>query len=293
MRLLYLGDDDSYCARRLAEEARRRRIVLTILHPRARVLTTWKKAALADVLVVRTQSPRWISHALTLAGIYRAAGKRVIDADLARRPVIYSKLNDLLVLAKHGVPVPKTMLAPTNHKAFADAAPTLGFPLVVKGIHGAGGEQVFLARSYRETVNILKNDSPIRANRRIPQHREGAFMLQEFLPAEYDYRVLVLGYRALPMLLRRFPKRGDFRTNAKFASRLEALPMKEFQEIKKLAEHAAKILKREFTGVDIRFKHSRPFILEVNRQPEFETFEKTTGLNVAGAFLEYITTKND
>ncbi len=290
MHLLYLGSEDAYAVRRLREESKRRRIRFEVLRPEDIKLTTDRPTRFADALIIRTQHPRWIPHALTLARLYRKAGKLVADASLARDVTIYSKLNDVLVLAEHGVPVPRSILASARRSDIAKAAHTLGYPLVVKSIHGAGGEQVFLTHSQSDIRRLFRlppKDPPlIRANGRMIT--EGKFMLQEYIPAPFDYRVLVIGYRALPVLLRRFPKRGDFRTNAHWVGRVDALPTRTLPTIQRTAERAARILKREFTGIDIRLKRGKPLVLEVNRQPEFETFEKTTEVNVAGVFLEYI-----
>lgn len=46
----------------------------------------------------------------------------------------------------------------------------------------------------------------------------------------------------------------------------------------------------EFAGVDILVdKQNKPLIIEVNRSPQFQIFEKKTGIDVAGTLIEYLT----
>jgi ribosomal protein S6--L-glutamate ligase len=113
-------------------------------------------------------------------------------------------------------------------------------------------------------------------------------MLQEYLPADEDYRVMVVGYRALPAMVSRKPPKGDFRTNYSLGGHFIRHDLSEFPAFQSLAEQAAHALRREFTAVDIRMKGDQPMILEVNRQPDFEGFEHATHFDVASEVVRYI-----
>ena len=55
----------------------------------------------------------------------------------------------------------------------------------------------------------------------------------------------------------------------------------------KLAEKVAKVCKLDYCGVDImKDREGNNYILEVNRQCQFQGFEKATGINVAKAVVE-------
>ena len=62
------------------------------------------------------------------------------------------------VLSSHGIPMPRTLLAPMAYTEVTDAAEsflcaaeqTLGYPLVVKECFGSLGEQVYLAKTPKE-----------------------------------------------------------------------------------------------------------------------------------------------
>jgi glutathione synthase/RimK-type ligase-like ATP-grasp enzyme len=119
----------------------------------------------------------------------------------------------------------------------------------------------------------------------------GELCIQEFLPAEQDYRVLVIGYKALPKIVSRKPYAGEVVTNSAANAEFSPRHIDDFPGLRELAERAAKALRREFAGVDIRYRNETPLILEVNRQPTFEGFELVTSIDVASAFLHYIETR--
>ncbi|MBI5560849.1 MAG: hypothetical protein HY883_06205, partial [Deltaproteobacteria bacterium] len=116
-------------------------------------------------------------------------------------------------------------------------------------------------------------------------------MVQEFLDATEDYRVIVVGYHALPVYVSRRPRPDDFRTNFEFNEEVISHPLSEAPHFQEIAERAARILRREFSGVDIRCRGTTPLVLEANRRPGFKGFEQTTKFDVAGAFIEYVARK--
>ena len=66
-------------------------------------------------------------------------------------------------------------------------------------------------------------------------------MVQEFLEAEEDYRVVTVGYKALPFYVSRKPREGEFRTNFEWNEEVVPHRISEFPELKHVAELAAKI----------------------------------------------------
>jgi glutathione synthase/RimK-type ligase-like ATP-grasp enzyme len=99
---------------------------------------------------------------------------------------------------------------------------------------------------------------------------------------------MVVGYRALPVMVSRIPPKGDFRTNYSLGGHFTCHALTEFPAFQSLAEKAARALRREFTAIDIRMKGDQPMILEVNRQPDFEGFERVTHFDVASEVVGYI-----
>jgi RimK family alpha-L-glutamate ligase len=230
-----------------------------------------------DAVIVRSFMP-YISEALTVARIFNEAGKIVVDKSLTEEGYAMSKMHDYLVLARNGIPVPQTwqVYDPNEVEALANL---IGYPCILKGIHGSEGRH----------VHLVKDTNQLR--RKMWQYRCGELLLQEYLPAEVDYRVMVIGYKALPLLVSRKPQAGEFRTNFEFNEEVTPIPAERFPELTRIAEDAARILKREFAGVDIRYGGDIPLILEVNRRPGFKGFEAATSLDVAGEFIKYVSSK--
>lgn len=63
------------------------------------------------------------------------------------------------------------------------------------------------------------------------------------------------------------------------------------EEIENLAVRATQALKAEFTGVDLLVDKNKLMIIEVNRSPQFQVFEKMTKVDVAKKIINYLTGK--
>jgi len=230
-----------------------------------------------DALIIRSFMP-FIAEALTLARLFRMAGKTVVDESTTSEGYAMSKMHDYVVLAANGVDVPRTrqFYDPNQMAAFAEE---IGYPCIIKGTTGSEGRHVH------------KVDSERQLRKKLIQYKSGEVMVQEFLAAEQDYRVITIGYKALPVYVSRKPKSDDFRTNFEFNEEVISHPLAEAPHLKDIAERAARALGREFSGVDIRCRGAKPLVLEANRRPGFKGFEEATGYDVAGALIEYVMRK--
>ncbi len=285
MRVVWLGWEEVYTTRRVQEAARQQGLDLIVcnIHDVSFDIEGQKAGLFGlgvnlletcDGLVVRTFYP-YISEALTIARLFRDAGKVVIDESLTDEGYAVSKMHDYLVLAEHGLPCPRTWQL-FNPKQVESLAEQLKYPCILKGVHGARGEHTYLVHNAEQL------------HRRLWHYTYGELMLQEYLPAEEDYRILVVGYQALPVMVSRRPPNGDFRTNHSLGGKFAPHALDAFPGFQPLSEQAARALRREITAVDIRLKGQEPMILEVNRQPDFEGFERATGFDVAGEVARYI-----
>lgn len=221
-----------------------------------------------DVLLVRAFIPL-ISESITLARLFREAGKVVIDESLTNQGYAMSKMHDYVVMASNGVAVPRTQqfCDPTE---LLEAADTLGYPCILKGGHGSYGRHVHKVASHEDL------------RKKLLRYKPGEVMVQEYLDAVLDYRVVVVGYKALPVYVSRKPVSGEFRTNFEHNEIVTSHPLAEAPHLQEIAEKAARALNREFSGVDIRCRGTTPLVLEANRRPGFKDFEKATGYDVAG-----------
>ncbi len=284
MRLLWLGWTDAYTPQRVLEAAHQRGLQLTMLQIQQVSFFSTNGTYGAfyqghnlvdeyDALIGRTFYPN-ISEALTVARLFHDAGKPVIDQSLTDEGYVISKMHDYLLLAQHGLPIPRTWQL-FDVDAALQTAEAIRYPCVLKGTHGSHGSHVYL----------VENQDQLRAH--YQAYAPGELMLQEYLPAEEDYRLLVIGYRALSHMVARKPGDGEFRTNVGLSGDSCSLEVAARPGLAGLAEQAARALRREFAGIDVRYYGSHPYILEVNRQPMFENYERTTGVDVAGQFLDY------
>ncbi len=222
-----------------------------------------------DTLYFRYFHP-YVSEALLLAESAARRGLRVIDRTLASSNFVQSKMYNYWKLSEAGLPVP----AGFQVMNLALAKPRLAgarWPLVAKGVHGSKGRYVF------------RLDSPAAA-RQLNDDLVGFFTFQEYLPAEAEYRVLVIGGRSVGAMLKRQTS-DDFRRNIAVGAVGEAATLP--RPLSRLCEKAARTLGYEFAGVDLAVTGGRPCIFEVNRSPGFQGFEQATGLNVARLFLNY------
>jgi RimK family alpha-L-glutamate ligase len=285
MKVVWLGWEEVYTTRRVQQAAQEQGLGLAVynIHDISFIVEGQQTAVMGDGrnlletydgLVVRTFYP-YISEALTIARLFRDAGKVVMDQSLTDEGYAVSKMHDHLVMAQHGIPNPRTWQL-FNPRQVEAQAEQLTYPCLLKGVHGARGEHIYLIHNAEQL------------QRRLWHYPCGELMLQEYLPAEEDYRLLVIGYQSLPVMVSRRPARGDFRTNYSLGGRFVGRDLGEFPGFKELAEAAARALRREFTAVDIRMKGDQPMVLEVNRLPDFEGFERATKFDVASEVVKYI-----
>ncbi len=185
-------------------------------------------------------------------------------------------------LAKAGLPMPRTFIAPMTYVDYTEAgddflntaAGELGFPLVMKECFGSLGEQVYL----------IENKGQLLENAQRMKHRP--FILQEFVKssAGKDKRLYVVGGHVVAAM-RRFSQ-GDFRANIGAGGHGEAYAPTE-EEIS-LAVSACRVLGLDFAGVDLLDGPNGPLICEVNASAHMAALEQCTGIDVAGEIVQYV-----
>lgn len=183
------------------------------------------------------------------------------------------------VLSAHGIPMPKTLLAPMTYveitepvEPFINAAERqLGFPMVVKECFGSLGEQVYLA------------ETPERLRELVYGMRHSPFLLQEFIrdAAGEDKRLYVVGDRVVAAMKRVNP--ADFRANIAHGG--EALPYTPTPQEEALALHCCRALGLRFGGVDLL---QGGLVCEVNSNAQMQGITACTGVDVAGAVVSEV-----
>lgn len=187
------------------------------------------------------------------------------------------KLRAYQVLAKAGVPIPRTVFA-RETASFEDVAEMAGgTPLIIKVARGTHGNGVVLAETPKAAKAVMQ-----------AFYVEGVnFLVQEFVKesAGVDIRVLVVGGRVAASVKRQSLD-GDFRSNTHQGG--EGVPVKLSDEERKTAIRAAKAMGLPICGVDMMRSERGPLVLEVNSSASIKTPELITHRDIATKIIEYI-----
>ncbi len=216
-----------------------------------------------ETLYVRQGYP-YFHEAVVLARHFAEVGKRVVDANIVEgigvgKGEIYRRLSEA------SIPIPQTCKFLDNKKPF---------PYILKWIYGFGGKQVHLVNDGTHVQKVLG------------QLSKDELLAQEFIKAKYEYKVITVGYKSLPVVLRLETNEETFMPNFQ---KHRTLNIEECSAVVEIAEMSAKLLGRELAKVDILEDFDgNLFVLEVNRWPGLKNFESLTGYNAAEAFVKYL-----
>lgn len=187
------------------------------------------------------------------------------------------KLRCLQKLSRCGLDTPRTALVSTG----ADLLPIIqrlgGFPVVIKLLESTHGEGVLLAES------LGAANATIEAFHRLRER----VLLQEFIAEAKgaDIRAFVVEGEVVAVMKRQ-ARPGEFRSNLHrgASARVEHLTPAEKRSVLK----AVQLLGLDVAGVDLLRARRGPLIMEVNASPGLEGIEGTTGVDIAGRILDFI-----
>lgn len=182
-----------------------------------------------------------------------------------------SKLQTTFLLARAGIRTPRTIAVTTLAEARAALA-ELG-QAVLKPIYGSLGE------------GLLRLDRSVDDGFLRRALRAGPLYLQEYLPnGARDLRILVVGEEVLGAIYREAPP-GEWRANLSQGARCVAcVPPAEAADA---AVRATRLLGLDYAGVDLIAGPNGWNVIEVNGSPGWQALAEATGLDVAGALVDY------
>ncbi len=186
------------------------------------------------------------------------------------------KLKTLQILAKHRIPIPRTVMARRPDQIKAALSYVGGPPVILKLMQGTQGVGVLLADS-ESTI-----ESTLDAFWSLGQD----IQIQEFISESrgVDIRALVIGGN-VAVAMRRKARIGEFRSNIHRGGAGEIVNLdKEYIDV---ALKAANVIGLEIAGVDILESSDGPKVLEVNASPGFEGLEEATDLDIAKLIMDY------
>lgn len=154
----------------------------------------------------------------------------------------------------------------------------IGFPLIVKENYGSLGRQVYFVEN---SANLKQIEDKLV---HIPH------IFQKFIASSKgkDYRIIVIGNKVVAYMKRE--NKNSYLSNLATGGTASKIELPE--SYLEVAIKASKILGLDYCGVDIlEGENGEPLISEVNSNAFYEGIEKTTGVNVAKAYVEYILSK--
>lgn len=192
------------------------------------------------------------------------------------------KLRSLQILSRHNIGVPRTTFVRDKKDVLPAIERVGGAPVVIKLIEGTQGIGVLLAETVTAATSIIE----------LLQSQKQNVLIQKFVAESRgkDIRALVVGDRVVAAM-RRVAQGQEFRSNVHRGGVAEAIELDD--EYQETAVRAAQITGLRVAGVDMLESVEGPQVMEVNSSPGLEGIEKCTGLDVAGAIIDYIAAQVD
>ncbi len=286
MKIVILSRNSNlYSTRRLVESGQKRGHTVQVVNPlrcymditSRKPTVFYNKEALSDVDAV---IPR-IGASVTFYATAVLRQFEVMGVYAVNESVAISRSRDKLrahqLLARKGIGMPVTAFAHSPKMTEEMIKIVGGAPLVIKLLEGTQGKGVVLAETQSAAESVID------AFRDLDEY----FLVQQFVKEAdgVDIRCVVVGGRVVACMQRK-ARAGDFRSNLHRGG--TASTVKITSEERRTAVRAAQVMGLNVAGVDILRSKNGPLVIEVNSSPGLEGIETSTGLDVAGAVIEYI-----
>ena len=278
-----------YSTRRLVEEARLRDVDVAVLDPMQFSLFV----ADQDIGILHKGQrfdydaviPR-IGQSITKHGVSVLRHLEQVEVWTANssQGILQSrdKLHSSQILARNRIPTPRTAYVRDMQDIERAIEAVGGLPVVVKVTQGTQGQGVFLRHTLHETRNLVQGLLVTGK----------AVLIQQYISESHgkDIRALVVGGKVVACM-RRKARGREFRSNYHLNGTVEKVEITD--EYSEVACRAARVLGLNVAGVDLLEGNDGPLVLEVNSSPGLEGIEKASGVNVAGAIIEYVMSESD
>jgi len=191
------------------------------------------------------------------------------------------KISQHGVFLENDIPIVPTRIYYTKEQitdiSLAEKMGKWEFPVIAKHEKGYQGKSVRKFDSWKQEEKFVN---------KINEKNLGMFLWQKCLPTRWDIRVVIVDGKAIGGM-KRSAVGEEFRSNFSLGGAVEVWNLSE--EEKNLAEKVARVCGLDYGGVDImKDENDKNYILEVNRQCQFQGFEKATGINVAKMVVEMV-----
>lgn len=279
MKISYISRSDTWNDQQIVAEAKKKRevdlkkIIIKDLND------TRIYKSLGDVILWRSSLLDTKSGRTTLLSILDKRGKFIINRSVIDYPaVIFKQFQQEYIkeVSSNIKTIPTFTFMNKSDLRKAINSNSLKFPFIKKPNLGAKGEGIKLIKKL-EDLDLLEDEEVFKS------------VFQNFIKNDGDYRVLVIGGRPVDVI-KRVGEESSFVNNVSMGGR--ALIIKEGKmktELLKIAAQVAATFNLGFCGVDIiqDEDNGELYFLELNTVPQWEGFQKCTGINIAQKLLEY------
>jgi ribosomal protein S6--L-glutamate ligase len=192
------------------------------------------------------------------------------------------KLRSLQILSRHGVGLPRTTFVRDKRDVLPAIDRVGGAPVIIKLIEGTQGIGVLLAESVKQAESIIE----------LLQSQKQNVLIQKFVAESKgrDVRAFVVGDQVVAAM-RRVAQGQEFRSNVHRGGLAEPVELSE--EYRETAVRCTQIMGLRVAGVDMLEAADGPQVMEINSSPGLEGIETCTGLDIAGAIVDYIAAQVD
>ncbi|MDA4112410.1 MAG: lysine biosynthesis protein LysX [Thaumarchaeota archaeon] len=221
---------------------------------------------------------------LNASSVYEAHGIETINSskilDICGNKLLTSQL-----LAKNGVPTPKTIVSFSPEGAM-QAVEEIGFPCVMKPIIGSWGRQVVPIRD-RETAEAF-----IEMREQLNDSMHTIFYIQEMINRPpRDIRCIAVGDEIVASVYRYAPPE-NWKTNVALGGHSE--PCKVTSELEETILKTVSVVGAGVLGIDLMERSSSEFVVhEVNGTVEFKGAQTVTSNSIAGRIADYLISKRN
>lgn len=186
------------------------------------------------------------------------------------------KVKNSLALAEASVPVPETEVAFTTDSAL-ESIERFGYPVVLKPVVGSWGRLMAKIESRTAAEAILEHKEVL------GHYEHKVFYIQNYVDKPgRDIRVVTLDGEPVAAMTR---SSDHWLTNAARGATTDHFEVD--QEVSDLVRRASAAVGDGFLGVDLMETGESYVVHEVNHTVEFKTLTETTGVDVAGAVIDW------
>lgn len=257
----------------LMRAAKEQGIELIVLDVRSQILNPYLYKAKFDVLLERCVSTTIGMHATMF---FEAMGMTVVN-NLKVAQVCENKFITSLTLKNNNVPTIPFLIVFTEKEAKLAIEKLGGYPVVLKPVLGSWGRLLAKINDEEALEAIIEQKIVLGS----PSHK--VFYLQKYIEKPgRDIRITVAGNNVVCAIYR---ETSHWITNT--ARGAQAKPCKVDKCLEKISLAAARAVGGGVLGIDV-FETANGYVVnEVNHTTEFKNVQRVTGVDVAGAIINY------